>query len=133
MILDDLADLLYIFFFFLMIRRPPRSTLFPYTTLFRSPVGLSGLLRRIGRDPGVQRPAAAHGVIERAQALGERGPGIRAVMIEDVDVIDSHATQALVEAREQVLAGAPLAVRARPHEISGLRRDDQLVAGARQI
>src|SRR2546421_7629297 len=27
------------FFFFLMIRRPPRSTLFPYTTLFRSPLG----------------------------------------------------------------------------------------------
>src|SRR6266568_6277033 len=27
------------FFFFLMIRRPPRSTLFPYTTLFRSPRG----------------------------------------------------------------------------------------------
>src|SRR2546425_12258671 len=26
----------YTFFFFLMIRRPPRSTLFPYTTLFRS-------------------------------------------------------------------------------------------------
>src|SRR5256885_17071099 len=25
-----------LFFFFLMIRRPPRSTLFPYTTLFRS-------------------------------------------------------------------------------------------------
>src|SRR2546430_13745967 len=32
-----------LFFFFLMIRRPPRSTLFPYTTLFRSLiVGLSG-------------------------------------------------------------------------------------------
>src|SRR5438093_10808842 len=27
---------LSLFFFFLMIRRPPRSTLFPYTTLFRS-------------------------------------------------------------------------------------------------
>src|SRR5271168_5488751 len=27
---------LFIIFFFLMIRRPPRSTLFPYTTLFRS-------------------------------------------------------------------------------------------------
>src|SRR2546425_9324168 len=26
----------HLFFFFLMIRRPPRSTLFPYTTLFRS-------------------------------------------------------------------------------------------------
>src|SRR3712207_7554171 len=39
------------FFFFLMIRRPPRSTLFPYTTLFRSHVveGLrapAGLARR---------------------------------------------------------------------------------------
>src|SRR5256885_11154766 len=30
-----ITDLLL--FFFLMIRRPPRSTLFPYTTLFRSP------------------------------------------------------------------------------------------------
>src|SRR5215217_9226598 len=28
--------ILFLFFFFLMIRRPPRSTLFPYTTLFRS-------------------------------------------------------------------------------------------------
>src|SRR6266699_4951757 len=32
------------FFFFLMIRRPPRSTLFPYTTLFRSQLA--------GADPG---------------------------------------------------------------------------------
>src|SRR5450432_4601756 len=31
------ALLSFSFFFFLMIRRPPRSTLFPYTTLFRSP------------------------------------------------------------------------------------------------
>src|SRR5215468_11138934 len=31
----------FVFFFFLMIRRPPRSTLFPYTTLFRSHVGLN--------------------------------------------------------------------------------------------
>src|SRR6266513_5598821 len=36
-IYDFLTPLsLFIFFFFLMIRRPPRSTLFPYTTLFRS-------------------------------------------------------------------------------------------------
>src|SRR6266487_6543901 len=34
------------FFFFLMIRRPPRSTLFPYTTLFRS-----GALKSVGEDP----------------------------------------------------------------------------------
>src|SRR5438067_10147208 len=32
----DCASCLLVLFFFLMIRRPPRSTLFPYTTLFRS-------------------------------------------------------------------------------------------------
>src|SRR5579872_4877876 len=34
-------------FFFLMIRRPPRSTLFPYTTLFRSLVGGSTRIPRV--------------------------------------------------------------------------------------
>src|SRR5574340_1547503 len=34
--LFDLLIIFFICFFFLMIRRPPRSTLFPYTTLFRS-------------------------------------------------------------------------------------------------
>src|SRR3989337_3227793 len=40
-------------FFFLMIRRPPRSTLFPYTTLFRSQ---PGDLRRVD----LHRPAVRH-------------------------------------------------------------------------
>src|SRR5437763_5357732 len=35
-------------FFFLMIRRPPRSTLFPYTTLFRSHDDLA-VVRRVGQ------------------------------------------------------------------------------------
>src|SRR2546430_9124489 len=35
--------MLFVFFFFLMIRRPPRSTLFPYTTLFRSEEQVSEL------------------------------------------------------------------------------------------
>src|SRR4030095_17259516 len=42
-----------LFFFFLMIRRPPRSTLFPYTTLFRSGRALShrrGALPARGAD-----------------------------------------------------------------------------------
>src|SRR5215203_6469578 len=40
-----LLPLIRRFFFFLMIRRPPRSTLFPYTTLFRSdPVAGQGRL-----------------------------------------------------------------------------------------
>src|SRR5256885_669217 len=36
MLLSCHSPLLFLLFFFLMIRRPPRSTLFPYTTLFRS-------------------------------------------------------------------------------------------------
>src|SRR3712207_8713891 len=35
-IVDDGIIFVFCIFFFLMIRRPPRSTLFPYTTLFRS-------------------------------------------------------------------------------------------------
>src|SRR6266508_1164013 len=42
-----LSHALPLFFFFLMIRRPPRSTLFPYTTLFR----YHGVLVR-DREPG---------------------------------------------------------------------------------
>src|SRR5215475_5752897 len=41
---------MFLFFFFLMIRRPPRSTLFPYTTLFRSPGG--GLVEQQQPGPG---------------------------------------------------------------------------------
>src|SRR2546427_8599150 len=37
------------FFFFLMIRRPPRSTLFPYTTLFRSAQALDQAVQEASR------------------------------------------------------------------------------------
>src|SRR3712207_8642714 len=48
-------------FFFLMIRRPPRSTLFPYTTLFRSlvrvdPVSLQVLGADVGHAPILSEP-----------------------------------------------------------------------------
>src|SRR3712207_6906688 len=47
-------------FFFLMIRRPPRSTLFPYTTLFRSggrgPRRLGGLRDRPAHRQAERRP-----------------------------------------------------------------------------
>src|SRR5882672_12043592 len=40
-----------VFFFFLMIRRPPRSTLFPYTTLFRSRSGSSSFSCSVSGKP----------------------------------------------------------------------------------
>src|SRR5438477_3229033 len=48
-------------FFFLMIRRPPRSTLFPYTTLFRSDRGTEG---RDGECPP-QPASPARGIADR--------------------------------------------------------------------
>src|SRR5437870_13761674 len=52
------------FFFFLMLRRPPRSTLFPYTTLFRS----RG--RRGRRDPADLDHRLLHGGATRAARAG---------------------------------------------------------------
>src|SRR2546422_990469 len=57
--------------FFLTIRRPPRSTLFPYTTLFRSDVPCFVHLREGGRDPASGGSVAAlDEVIADAAATG---------------------------------------------------------------
>src|SRR6266496_5139246 len=45
----------FVFFFFLMIRRPPRSTLFPYTTLFRSRNDQRRGIRRHRHDAVLQQ------------------------------------------------------------------------------
>src|SRR6266705_4658083 len=48
----------YHFFFFLLIRRPPRSTLFPYTTLFRSCPPVDDLrMRAVRRAQRAREPA----------------------------------------------------------------------------
>src|SRR2546430_11354405 len=54
---------LYLFFFFLMIRRPPRSTLFPYTTLFRSEHDALALIQMLhgARQDAVVRSVVAGG------------------------------------------------------------------------
>src|SRR2546429_8189593 len=86
------------FFFFLMIRRPPRSTLFPYTTLFRSfgfeNLRLLGTLgfqdRRLPHALGLQnlRALLALGLHLAAHRLHEvRGRHD----ILDLDTIDLHA------------------------------------------
>src|SRR2546422_4316176 len=66
-------------FFFLMIRRPPRSTLFPYTTLFRSQA--PGVRVEHGHDredrvalaepEGVDRPEHARVEVRRAVAVDD--------------------------------------------------------------
>src|SRR2546425_7081005 len=63
-----LCSSVFLFFFFLMIRRPPRSTLFPYTTLFRS--GRCGVRRA---DCAARSRARAAGVHARALGRADRG------------------------------------------------------------
>src|SRR3712207_7693954 len=59
-----------------MIRRPPRSTLFPYTTLFRSRQAvrvLSPVVPRAGeRPPELQGPGGGHGRMPRLGRPGAR-------------------------------------------------------------
>src|SRR3712207_7259995 len=57
--------------FFLMIRRPPRSTLFPYTTLFRSPAALPHVVR--AERPPPPRRERAHRGADGGRAGGGRG------------------------------------------------------------
>src|SRR3712207_7418140 len=56
-------------FFFLMIRRPPRSTLFPYTTLFRSPQLRGEGLQRLC---SIVLPAVETAVDKALDAIPER-------------------------------------------------------------
>src|SRR3712207_7662881 len=60
------------FFFFLMIRRPPRSTLFPYTTLFRSR-SLRRSVACVAWPASAVRRASVHGGAGEAHQLGHPG------------------------------------------------------------
>src|ERR1039457_7696304 len=60
------------FFFFLMIRRPPRSTLFPYTTLFRSHD--VGLLGRCELDTAIVAVQARLDTTPRRESIRRAGP-----------------------------------------------------------
>src|SRR5699024_3018378 len=64
---------LCISFFFLLIRRPPRSTLFPYTTLFRSSADGSGVRHRI-RSLAHRVPLTILGRRSGPHAVDVRGP-----------------------------------------------------------
>src|SRR2546430_13546202 len=75
MFLPSHAPLDFYFFFFLMIRRPPRSTLFPYTTLFRS---------RLWAHTAAVLAAANLGHPDLALRLAERGLDLAATATDQV-------------------------------------------------
>src|SRR3712207_7277474 len=79
--------------FFLMIRRPPRSTLFPYTTLFRS--AAAGLLGLGQVDVLDQELAAHHPLVAdlagRAVRAGDDSPAHQPVDRKSTRLNSSHA------------------------------------------
>src|SRR3989454_9530027 len=83
-------------FFFLMIRRPPRSTLFPYTTLFRSVVHLDRPDRRaVGAEAPDDEDSAAErrcgDFLTRCRHRRQRGPRPRAGA--DADRSEEHTSE----------------------------------------
>ena len=64
---------------------------------------------------------------ERAHGLFKRDLGSGAVGVEDVDVVEAHALEAVVERGEEIFARAADAVGAGPHVPAGLGGDEELV------
>src|SRR2546422_10901345 len=77
-------------FFFLMIRRPPRSTLFPYTTLFRSRWTRGGARGGSTRPPCGSSSATWPRSIRRSRRRGARSPRTRARSEEHTSELQSR-------------------------------------------
>src|SRR3989442_8543577 len=71
-----------------MIRRPPRSTLFPYTTLFRSAVQMLDLrpYRPVSSQPAVRRDLSI--AVPAADTLEDLGDRVRTTLGEEADVVE---------------------------------------------
>src|SRR2546426_3049887 len=85
-----------------MIRRPPRSTLFPYTTLFRS-VAVAAVEDEVSvtAEPEDRRPVGRHGPETRAERPPLIVRGVREeVACEAPDVVEVPRRPAPVVARE---------------------------------
>src|SRR5260370_11632982 len=62
-----------------MIRRPPRSTLFPYTTLFRSSAKMGDLEELVGKSPAIE---SVRKDLRRLLALVREGRRLPAILIQ---------------------------------------------------
>src|SRR5256885_13299965 len=94
--------LIFYVFFFLMIRRPPRSTLFPYTTLFRSRWIGEGLIHFVASDAHNTRTRPlrlqpAYKIVvhqfgeEKARALFQDNPDRKSTRLNSSHLVISYA------------------------------------------
>ena len=70
---------------------------------------------------------------ESAYGLLEWSFRIGAVAVKNIHIIEPKALETLVQAGEQRFSGTPLAVRTRPHAVTGLGRDNELIAVCAQV
>src|SRR3712207_6978661 len=102
-----------------MIRRPPRSTLFPYTTLFRSDLaqaGRCGDAERAGSGAGVERrgaPAQAGGQDRKSTRLNSSHANISHAVFCLKKKIKTDAAQ--VGSRSRSILHPPPRARDEPH------------------
>src|SRR3989449_10041909 len=97
-----------------MIRRPPRSTLFPYTTLFRS--GVVRRARRVGRDRGVGARGAGRAEREQARDDAERPPPPRHPRLGGAGVAPTERAPELGPLPAGLGQASPLVVEVRARE-----------------
>src|SRR5256885_12354190 len=103
--------LLFLLFFFLMIRRPPRSTLFPYTTLFRSRHA-----RAHHAHPQDHARAAGAGAVCRAGGRRRGQPVVHARSEEHTSELQSPCNlvcRLLLEKKKVIISIAMFACRTR--------------------
>src|SRR5437667_12368635 len=93
----------FILFFFLMIRRPPRSTLFPYTTLFRSHIKPERTLLLVG-NVGEEGEGNLRGMRELVETYGKK---LKAVVVLDGSGTDHVTTKALASRRLEAMITGP--------------------------
>src|SRR5438874_5867488 len=90
-------------FFFLMIRRPPRSTLFPYTTLFRSCVGKTQGAPAAGWVTGEGRSLLGGGDPGRARQRLHDGEDRKSTRLNSSHVEISYAVFCLKKKNKRVM------------------------------
>src|SRR5260221_14333299 len=93
---ERLVSYCYSFFFFLMIRRPPRSPLFPYTTLFRFMLFAASKLHLRG---SVRRPSTTPSMASQA-AIAEAFAAANASAIAACDAMDGVVDGLLTDPRK---------------------------------
>src|ERR1022692_5050398 len=89
-----MAGTISLFFFFVMIRRPPRSTLFPYTTLFRT----GKLWRWKYRFDGKQKQMAIEPILRSEEHTSELQSPCNLVcrlLLEKTQIVERFGARAL--------------------------------------